>query len=501
MLVKTLARAELLVRRDATLGTVMTSLARLHGNRPLAEEPSGGIRVTYRQADKRICRWSGGIRRRVDVGDRVLIHTDNSYEQFLLCLATARAGAIAVPVNPQMRPEEVAHVIDDSGASLVISAATDVDDGDPCTEAHAADPDDVAALFYTSGTTGTPKGVALTHRALVAQVLGGVVWPTRLHRDEAVFSLPIAHIMGFATLMGLACAGIPSYVLPSFRADVVLETIERRRSTIFIGVPAMYRMMFEAGAESFDLGSVRVWGSGADVMPEDLARAFKGFGATVSLPLVGALGEATFVEGYGMVEVGGGVATKVSPPFLSVGLGETVGFPLPNYRMRVVDDDGDDVGAGKVGELWVRGPGVLKGYWNAPEATADTVTPDGWLRTGDLARRGPFGSVFFVGRKKDVIKHGGYSVYANEVQQALEVHDAVLEAAVLGLPDERLGEIPVAAVRLAAGARLDQLDLRAWLEEHIAHYKVPKRFVSVDELPRTGTRKVQKAELLAHFGD
>ncbi len=496
---KTLTRLDLLLR-GATLGTVMDSLARMHGDRRLAEEPSGGIRVTYRQADKRVCRWSGGIRRRVDLGDRVLIATDNSYEQFLLCLAAARAGAIPVPVNPQMRPEEIAHVIDDSGATLVISAATDVDDGDPCTEAHVADPEDVAALFYTSGTTGTPKGVALSHRALVGQVIAGVAWPARLHRDEVVFSLPIAHIMGFVTLMGFACAGVPTYLLPSFRPDTVLEAIERRRATIFIGVPAMYRMMLEAGAEGYDLGSVRVWGSGADVMPDDLARAFKGFGATLSLPLVGALGEGTFVEGYGMVEVGGGVATKVSPPFVPLGLGHSVGFPLPSYRMRVVDDDGVDVGGGEVGELWVKGPGVLKGYWNAPEATAETVTADGWLRTGDLARRGVLGSVVFVGRKKDVIKHGGYSVYANEVQKALEAHEQVLEAAVLGLPDDRLGEIPVAAVRLAEGARLDQLDLGAWVAEHIAHYKVPKRFVAVDELPRTGTRKVQKAQLRAQFG-
>jgi acyl-CoA synthetase (AMP-forming)/AMP-acid ligase II len=154
---------------------------------------------------------------------------------------------------------------------------------------------------------------------------------------------------------------------------------------------------------------------------------------------------------------------------------------------------------GTVGELWIKGPGVIRGYWSSPEATAKAVTDDGWLRTGDLARRGPLGTVVFMGRQKEVIKHGGYSVYASEVQQALEAHPAVLEAAVLGLADDRVGEIPVAAVRIANGERLENLGLEAWLAERLADYKVPKRFVVVEELPRTGTDKVQKQQLRELF--
>jgi acyl-CoA synthetase (AMP-forming)/AMP-acid ligase II len=174
---------------------------------------------------------------------------------------------------------------------------------------------------------------------------------------------------------------------------------------------------------------------------------------------------------------------------------------LPNYKLKVVDDAGVEVSSGAVGELWVQGPGVLKGYWNSPEATADAVTEDGWLRTGDLARKGPFGTVLFVGRKKDVIKHGGYSVYALEVQEALEEHPKILEAAVVGLPDERLGEVPAAVVRLAEDADLDDIGLDEWAAERLADYKVPKRFVAVQELPRTGTSKVQKRQLLSLFDD
>ncbi len=493
--VKTFKRVELVFRRDETLGTIMQSLAEIHGGNRLVEEDAGGLRITYEQAAKRVNRWAGGIRDRVDPGDRVVIATPNGYEQLLLCLAASRAGAIPVPINAQMRNDEVRHVMSDSGASLIVRSANEIDGSEPVEVPADVDPGDLAALFYTSGTTGKPKGAELTHRALVGQVIAGVAWPAGLRRDEAVFALPVAHIMGFATLMGFACAGIPVYVMSHFRADAVLDAIEQRRATVFIGVPAMYRLMLEAGAEDFDLTSIRVWGSGADVMPTELALRFKKMGATFTLPLAGPVGEALFVEGYGMVEVGGGVAAKFSPPMINLGLGESVGLGLPNYKLKVVDDHGDEVNAGSVGELWVKGPGVLKGYWNAPQATADAVTDDGWLRTGDLARRGPFGAVMFVGRSKDVIKHGGYSVYALEVQEKLEEHPDIIEAAVIGLPDERFGEIPAAVVRLTDGVELASLDLPAWANDHLAHYKVPKRFLAVEDLPRTGTNKVQKTEL------
>jgi acyl-CoA synthetase (AMP-forming)/AMP-acid ligase II len=477
----------------------MGELAEFHGRRRLVEESEGGLRISYQQAAKRVNRWAGGIAAKIDLGDRVVIATSNTYEMFLLCLAASRAGGIPVPINHKMRPDEVAHVVRDSGAALIIRSANEVDGAEPLGDPAPQNLDDVAALFYTSGTTGKPKGAELTHRALVGTIAAAAAWPARLHRDEAVFSLPIAHIMGFIVLMTYACAGIPVYLVPEFRPLDVLDAIERRRATVFIGVPAMYRLLLEAGAEDRDLSSIRLWGSGADVMPPELARRFKQLGATVTIPGVGGVGEAMFAEGYGMVETAGGVAAKISPPMLGVGLGESLGFSLPGYRMRVVDPEGDDVSTGAVGELWVKGPGVIRGYFGSPDATADAVTSDGWLRTGDLARKGPMGTVLFVGRQKEVIKHGGYSVYALEVQQALEEHPAVLEAAVVGLTDERVGEVPAAAVRLVDGSDLAELQLGAWMAERLAEYKVPKRFIAVDELPRTGTDKVQKHQLRGLF--
>jgi long-chain acyl-CoA synthetase len=502
MSTRSIERAALLLKRDLTLGTLFDRLEKVHGDRHLVTEADGGLDLTYAQAARRVRRWSGGIAARVQPGEVVVVAAANGYEQLLLCCAAARAGALPAPVNDQMRRDEVAHVVQDSGATLVLRSAAAVDGSPTLDEAPPVQVDDVGALFYTSGTTGEPKGVALSHKALVGQATTAALWPTRLHRDEAVVALPVAHIMGFVVLVGLAVAGIPVYLLPRFHPVRVLDAIESRRATMFVGVPAMYRMLDEAHADERDLTSVRVWASGADAMPAELAERFKRMGATITVPVLGAVGQAAFAEGYGMVEVGGGVAAKLSPPFLGSGagpFGEALGFALPGYEMRVVGEDGAAAAAGQVGELQVRGPGVLKAYWGDAAATAAVLTEDGWLRTGDLARKGPLGMVVFEGRSKHVIKHGGYSVYALEVEHALERHPAVLEASVVGLPDERLGEVPVAAVRLAEGTTLEDADLAAFAAEHLAEYKVPKRFLAVDDLPRTGTTKVQKEQVLALF--
>lgn len=492
-----LERTAVALRRDLTLGTLLDRLANIHGDRCLVTE-AGGLTLTYNQAAKRVRRWAGGVAAKVEPGEVVVVAAPNGYEQIMLCLAVARAGAVPAPTNSSLTKDELAHVVADSGARLVIHGAGDVDGADPVLGAVPAAADDVAAVFYTSGTTGKPKGAELTNRSLVGHLVAALAWPAGLRRDEAVMSLPTAHIMGFASTLGMACAGIPVYFLASFNPVKVLDAIETRRSTAFIGVPAMYRMLLEAGAQDRDLSSVRVWLSGADAMPPELAAKFKRMGATAKLPLVGSIGEAAFAEGYGMVESGGGVAAKFSPPGFGLGLGDGMGFALPGYKFKVVDG-GHEVDHGDVGELWVKGPGLLKGYHGDSEATAGALTPDGWLRTGDLARKGPMGLVFFAGRQKDVIKSGGYSVYAVEVEQALEEHPDVAEAAVVPLADDLKGELPVAAIRLRQGSTLTSDELAAWAARRLSEYKVPTRFLIVDELPRTGTNKVKRSEVAELF--
>jgi len=485
---------------DVTLGTMLERLAEVNGDARLVEEADSGLTLSYNEAAERVARLAGGVGAKIDAGDRVVVNLPNNYEFFLACMAVNRAGGVAVPVNPQMRDEETSYVMEDSGAAFTITDVAEAE-GDPAPAAEA-DPGDIAGIFYTSGTTGKPKGAKLTHQALLGSGPLLALYPAGLRRDEAVSGMPVAHIAGFSILLMLACGGVPVYLLPKFRPDKALDAIEQRRATLFVGVPAMYRMMLEAGAEDRDLRSIRLWASGADVMPDDLTRKFKRMGALATLPVINmSVGEAAFVDGYGMVELAGGVAIRFSLPMLDLPVGSNIVVPLPPYKLRVIDDDGNDVRLGQVGELVVKGPGVMKGYHGKDEATKEALTPDGWLRTGDLARKGPLGVVEFAGRKKHVIKHGGYSVFAVEVEQAMEEHPAVAECAVIGLPDERKGEVPAAVVRLDGGSSATEEELVTWAGEHMAEYKAPQKVRIVDELPRTGTDKVQKDELVQLFDE
>ncbi len=512
-------RVMLAAGRGTTLGTLMDRLAAVHGDRRMVQEAGGG-ELTFRQSAERVGAMSSTVASRVKAGDRVVLALPNTYDLWLASLAVSRAGAIPVPLNSELRPKEIELVAADAGAAWVVRSAEELlgsagaDPADPAPAgaggppagavppAVQADAGSVAAIFYTSGTTGRPKGARLTHKALLGQVGAAVLLPTVLRHDEAVFGLPLSHIMGFVAALGFATAGIPVYFLPRFRPNEALDALEEREASLFIGVPAMYRLMDEAGAEDRDLSSVRVWISGADAMPAELARKFQAMGAAATLPGLGrTVGEAAFVEGYGMVETGGGVALKMSLPWLRLLPGDSVGVPMPPNRLRVVGEDGKDVPAGQVGELWVKGPGLLEGYHGDEATTREVLTEDGWLKTGDMARKGAFGMIHFAGREKDVIKRGGYSVYAVEVEGALEEHPAVAEAAVVALPDPRVGEVPAAAIRLAPHQKVTAEELAAWAADRLAAYKVPVRFIFTPELPRTGTRKVRRAEVKALFQD
>ncbi len=489
-----LARARLAFDRELTLGVLAGRLGAVYGQRTIVDEE--GWVVSFREAADLVERWSGAIEAQVEPGARVVLAVPNGYRQLLATLAVARAGGVAVPVNVQMRKAEIDHVVDDAGATLVVHDTAELDRARRRTltpPPAVAGPDDLAALFYTSGTTGRPKGVQLSHRALIgASRLGALnVLPV----PTAVSALPIAHIMGFSAGLGFAIAGVPVAALRRFDASAVLDLIEQRRARVFIGVPAMYRLLMEDGAAERDLRSVRLWLSGADVMPPELAEEFQAMGSSVDLPGIGPVGRAAFVEGYGLAESAGAVAMKAHVPFpgLAARGGDAVGVPLPGVRFRIRD-----------GELELKAPGVTSGYWGDAAASAAALTDDGWLRTGDRAAPGLFGTVRFQGRSKDVIKVGGYSVYAVEVEATLARHPAIAEAAVVALPDARLGEVPAAAVRLAPGAKAaraarDPEKLLAAAAADLAPYKRPRRLVVVDELPRTGSGKVQKDRLRPLF--
>ena len=278
-----LARARLAFDRELTLGVLAGRLGAVYGGRTMVDEE--GWVVTFREAADLVERWSGAIEAQVEPGARVVLAVPNGYRQLLATLAVARAGGVAVPVNAQMRPSEIDHVVDDAGATLVVRDTAELDRARRRTltpPAAVAGPDDLAALFYTSGTTGHPKGVQLSHRALIgASRLGAL---NVLAAPTAVSALPIAHIMGFSAGLGFAVAGVPVAALRRFDATAVLDLIEDRRARVFIGVPAMYRLLVEAGATGRDLRSVRLWLSGADVMPPELAESSRPWGRRSTCP-------------------------------------------------------------------------------------------------------------------------------------------------------------------------------------------------------------------------
>lgn len=493
------ARTQLALTDDTlTLASLSHRVAAAHGDRILITTPTG-LAWTAEEVAGAVEHASSVIGAQIEPGDRVLIEFPNGPELVLACLAICRAGGVAVPMNDASTANERDHVRKDSGATLTLTdpsllAPRPIPLGH--TASHEQNPADVAVLLYTSGTTGKPKGAALTHRGLLASTRRLALIPTGLRRDESIVALPLAHVMGFAGFLSTLVAGLPSYVFPKFRPLDVLDAIETRRATVFVGVPAMYRMLLEAGAPTRDLSSIRIWMSGADAMPPELARQFQKMGANVTLPLLGhSIGEALFVEGYGMVELSGAAIVKVTPPYAGGFLNKARGATLPGYHTRVVDEEGKTVPLGQVGELMVKGPGVLDGYFGDEAATRATRTTDGWVHTGDLARRGLAGTVTFVGRAKDVVKVGGYSVYAAEVQGAIEAIEGVAEAAVVGLPDARKGERVVAAVRAMPGVALDADDIVSQLTTSLTAYKVPSAVIIVDELPRTTTGKIKRNEL------
>lgn len=517
-------KARLLLRRDLTLANLTDRLARVYGDRVAFVMPSpsavtGQDSTTFEGVARAVGRLSAAITRSgIEPGEHVAIIPSNGCDFLLSVLAVARAGAVAVPINPALKAPEVGALIELSGVrSVVLDKETaklvpDVIERrmalgkvrgavDLVTEARRVEaiPDpaprsgeQVAAVLYTSGTTGRPKGARLTGDGLIALAARAALNPgTILPRvSTALTALPQAHIMGLAVSLMFLHAGVEHAMYPRFDAPEILDAIERRRPDVFVGVPAMYRAMLDAGAEERDLTSVKVWSSAADAMPVDLARRFQSFGR-----LVGSV-RALFVEAYGMVELSGAALLRIYPP----------GFPslapsaiaIPPYSIRVVDSRGRAVRRGETGELCVKGPGVLEGYQGDP-ATTRAVIRDGWLRTGDLARLGLIGGVTLVGRKKDVVKVGGYSVFPVEVEEEIRRHPKVAEAAVVGLPDERLGSVTAAAVVPAPGRTLDAGELDSWAKDAIAAYRRPRKWLVVKSLPRGATRKVDKQAVSAMF--
>lgn len=471
----------------------------------------GDEKVTYRELADRSERVAGvltdaGIER----GDRVAYFGENSSSFLVTLFATVSIGAVFVPINTRLAPPEIEHVLSDSGATVFIhddapeaaieratkdlagltiiplrgspdSLAERVVSATPV-RAQASGLKDPAAIIYTSGTTGRAKGAVLTHRNLTWVALNCIIDYDVVSSDVALMISPLFHVasLGMGALPIIMKGG--TLVLErGFDAGRALEQIQRHGVTMLSGVPTTFQMMSEHPSwDSTDLSSLRKLTCGGSPAPLPMIEKYESRGLH-------------FSQGYGMTEAAPSVSA-LSPEKTLDKLG-SVGLAHFFTRLRITTEAGHRAEPGEVGEIEVTGPNVFAGYWNLPEATEAAFTDDGWFRSGDLGYVDDEGFLFIVGRAKDMIISGGENIYPAEVEALLLEVDAITGAAVVGVADERWGEVPWAVVTVAPGASVTTEGVRADLDGRIARYKIPKRVVIVDDLPRTATGKVRKASV------
>ncbi|WP_038055886.1 long-chain-fatty-acid--CoA ligase [Thermus amyloliquefaciens] len=476
-------------------------------------------------------------------GDRVAIMLPNSPQFVIAFYGTLLAGGVAVNTNPMYTPRELRHQLLDSGAKALVIldlllpryqevkaeapvevlVRTGIQDYLPFPKnllyplmlrrkgqapkrlegipwraflkpgkPHPVplDLDHLALLQYTGGTTGVAKGAMLTHRNLSSNALQVRAWiPDFQEGKEVVLgAIPFFHVYGMTVAMNLALLGAAKLVLlPRPEIKPIVEAIEKHQVTLFPGVPTLY-VAFNTfpGIEKRNLKSIRACISGSAPLPLEVAERFE------------ALTGAKLVEGYGLTEAS--PVTHCNPLHGPRKLG-SVGLPFPGVEAKVVDEEGQEVPVGEVGELIVKGPNVMKGYWNRPEETQRTLK-EGWLFTGDMARMDQDGYFYIVDRKKDMIIAGGYNIYPREVEEVLYQHEAVQEAAVVGVPDPYRGETVAAFIVLkeAYKGKVTEKDLEAFCRQNLAAYKVPRIIQFRDSLPKSSVGKILKRELTKEVG-
>jgi fatty-acyl-CoA synthase len=477
-----------------------------------------GRRYTYGQLADEIHRMANFLRSEIGIqhGDRVAVLSFNRAEYIKLFFATSRLGAILVPLNTRLATGEFVYYFEDAGPKALFydqdhqsvveklksrinvaqyvcfdhsvgvgQTLTSVWEGLPAApppelEIGAADPQ---LIIYTSGTTGLPKGVILTHGMITWNAINtNVGWDLRSD-DSTVLHSAMFYTAGWNvfTLPLFHCRGT-NLLIRSFDADLVLELIERERLTLFFGVPTMYQMLMESPRfGTADFSSIRFMVSGGAPLPRKMVEAFE---AEKGIHLW---------EGYGLTEVG-------PNNFLANGKPGTVGHPMFHVDVRVVGPDSREVASGEDGELLIRGDHVCAGYWNKPEATEEAIR-DGWFRTGDLARIDEDGHLAIVGREKDMFISGGINIYPAEIERVTETHPQVAAAAVIGVPDEKWGEVGKAIIQLHPGGTISLQELQDYLRERLGKFKIPRYMVVTTELPRTAASgKVQKFILKEKHG-
>src|SRR3954471_8556934 len=441
----------------------------------------GGPRLTYQELWDGAARVAGGLKADgVGADDRVAIRLSNGANWVLAFWGAQLLGAVVVPVNTRFAEAEVKYVLEDSGASFVFEEGAALPDGDPFV-AEGAEPDDVAAIFYTSGTTGFPKGAMLTHANFLSnnETARRVVGLPRDAELRTLVSVPLFHVTGCNSQLLVACElGGTTVIMPAFEVKTFLAAIAAERIDMLTTVPAIYWLAIrQPEFADTDVSSVQ-WASygGAPIAPDLVRRIMEAFP------------NARVGNGFGLTECSS-IATFL-PHEHAESRPETVGFAAPVVDLEVSEPD--EEGAG---ELLIRGPNVCAGYWRKAEQTAETFV-DGWLHTGDVAKIDDEGFVQIVDRKKDMINRGGENVYCVEVESALAAHPAVFEVAVLGGPDAMMGEKVGEIVVSRPGCVIDIGEVIEFAQSRLADFKIPQYIVIRGEpLPRNPGGKVLKAQL------
>ncbi|WP_366556153.1 malonate--CoA ligase [Aquibaculum sediminis] len=451
----------------------------------------------------------------VKPGDRVAVQTEKSPNALYFYLGCIQAGAVYLPLNTAYKKAEVSYFLNDAEPTLVVCRpeslseirevaqaagvahvrTLDSDGGGSLTEAAMAlapDPeieprsdDDLAAILYTSGTTGRSKGAMLTHRNLSSNAFAlHEIWGFR-EGDVLLHALPIFHVHGLFVATNTTLANGSSMIfLPRFDADEVVRLLPK--ATLMMGVPTFYVRLLQHPGFTRELAAhMRLFISGSAPLLEETFASFE---------------ERTgqrILERYGMTEAG----MITSNPYEGERRAGTVGFPLPEVEVRVTDDSGKILGRDEIGVLEAKGPNIFKGYWRMPEKTAEEFRSDGFFITGDISKIDAEGYVHIVGRAKDLIISGGYNVYPKEIELVIDALPGVVESAVIGLSHPDFGEAVTAVVKRSAPESTDEDAIMEATKEALAGFKVPKKVFFVDELPRNTMGKVQKAQLRETYKD
>ena len=497
-----------------TIGGALDAAVTAFGDREALVSVQQGHRLTYAELSDAVDRVARGlVARGVAKGDRVGIWSPNCTEWVLVQYATARIGAVLVTVNPAYRTHELAYVVEQAGVSLLVAApsfktsdyvamaaeaAPHVDAvffGSPEWESLALDggplpdrgllPDDPINIQYTSGTTGFPKGATLSHRNILGNgfLVGELCGFTTA--DRVCVPVPFYHCFGMvmgnlAALSHGACVVVPA---PAFDPEATLHAVAAEHCTALYGVPTMFiAELGHASFPSYDLSSLRTGIMAGSPCPVEVMKKVQVFMPEVTIC-------------YGMTETSP-VSTQTRADDTLDRRVSTVGRVHPHVTVKVVDpESGETVRRGETGELCTAGYGVMLGYWNDPDRTAQAIDRDGFMHTGDLAVMDDEGYLSIVGRSKDMVIRGGENVYPREVEEFLYTHPEVVDAQVVGVPDLRYGEELCAWVRLTPGSSLTGEELREWCKGKLAHYKIPRYVRFTDEFPMTITGKVQKFKM------